>query len=100
MPESQSLYREVPQLRFFGIPGSSSSWWDPEIHGHELTQEQMGSGDFAEIGWRPGEYSFNFGASDSTYYFRVPESSSQLQPSVLVLRAINEFLKVAYDEVA
>lgn len=89
---------DKPELRYFGIPGNSTTTFDPELHGLELSDEDLGSGDFCEIAWRPGEYSYSAGSSGTEYVFKVPESSLASQPNIKVFMGIHEFLCHAHDE--
>lgn len=95
MPDSISPRQE---LRFYGIPGNSKALFDPEIHGQPLNEEDLGSGDFAEIGWRPGEYSYSAGACGHDFIFQVPESAFRTGPQINVLKGIHEFLRYAHDQ--
>lgn len=87
----------MSEYRHFAIPGNGSSVWDPEIHGHEVDEVDLGSGDVTEIDWKPGEYSFSIGSAGATIDVRLPESSVATYPQERVLRGFHEFLKFAYD---
>lgn len=78
--------------RFFSIPGNSTTEWDPEIHGVEISEQDLGSGDFAEISWVPGRYAYSAGCGGNEYVFHVPETVRQQQPEQAVLKGIHRFL--------
>lgn len=83
--------------RYFRIPGNGFTDWDPEIHGKEISTEDLGSGDFGEVAWRPGQYEFNFGSSGNSFVLQVPEPHTISEPNQSILQGFHEFLKVAFD---
>ncbi len=71
--------------RYFSIPGNNNDRWDDEVHGVELSQEQIGSGNTAEVAWKPGEYAFSM-ACCSELEVRVtehPDRQKSADPKVL-----------------
>lgn len=82
----------MSNYRFFSIPGNSQTEWDPEVHGLEISEEDLGSGDVAEVCWEPTRYSYSAGCGGFEYIFYVPEPLQQKEPEQSVLKGIHKFL--------
>lgn len=88
----------ISEWRYFAIPGNGNERWDPTTHGKEISEGDLGGGVAAEISWKPGLYSFSIGSGGMSYDFHLPDAIDAKLPNQQYLRAIHEFLKVAYDE--
>ena len=82
----------MSNYRFFSIPGNSQTEWDPEVHGLEISEDDLGSGDVAEVCWEPGVYTYSVGCAGNEYVFRMPERRTQQEPEQAVLKGIHKFL--------
>lgn len=96
MPEA--VLHAQGDWRYFSIPGSSSEEWDAARHGIEMREEDCGTGEVAEVAWKPGQYEFNFGASGNSFIIQAPEPPSMTFPNINILKGFHEFLKVVMDE--
>ena len=81
--------------RHYAIPGSGLERWDPDLHGVQLREEELGADTRAAVAWLPGSYSFSTGSGDSGFVIQVTGEDRLRAADPRVLEGFHEFLRVA-----